>query len=281
MARRAAALVLAAALALSGCSLRGLGGCGGAGGYERGADMSTQEVSQRDVEVARRLGAPDDVVGALEGGRWPSQNSMSYVRSAEAAEDYLALRYGLRFEATRVIVDESLFVPGQSYATCRAAEGPFAGEDVKVSWWPGRSGDKGWEDNYLYVSLHGEWEARVRSLVEPLMEGQPEGTMVCKALMYDSTIPTTVRGTTLDEVQTNVGGFVSIYISEDSPLTEDELSELHDRVVATMQPTGMRIDVITRKVTDLQDGQPFTEDFAYYAKSFIWMRETDLNYGGE
>lgn len=243
--------------------------------------MGTQEVSQRDVEVARRLGAPDYVIGALERGEWPSQNSMSYVRSAEAAEDYLALRYALRFEATRVIVDKSLFVPGQSYATCRAAEGPFEGEDVKVSWWPGRSGDKGWEDDYLYVSLHGEWEARVRSLAEPLMGGQPEGTMVCKALMYDTPTAPTVRGTTLDEVQADVDGFVSVYISEDSPLSEEELSELHDRLVDALRPMGMRIEVITRKVADPLDGRPFTEDFAYYAKNFTWVRETDLNYGGE
>ena len=243
--------------------------------------MGTQEVSQRDVEVARRLGAPDYVIGALERGEWPSHNSMSYVRSAEAAEDYLALRYALRFEATRVIVDKSLFVPGQSYATCRAAEGPFEGEDVKVSWWPGRSGDKGWEDDYLYVSLHGEWEARVRSLAEPLVEGQPEGTMVCSVGMHDNTIPSDVRGTTLDEVRADVDGFVSVYISENSSLTEEELSELHDRLVDVLRPTGMRIKVITRKVADPLGGRPFTEDFAYYAKNFTWVRETDLNYGGE
>ena len=242
--------------------------------------MSTQEVSQRDVEVARRLGAPDYVVRALERGEWPSQNSMSYVRSAEAAEDYLALRYGLRFEATRVIVDKSLFVPGQSYATCRAAEGPFEGEDVKVSWWPRRSGDKGWEDDYLYVSLHEEWEARVRSLVEPLLGGQPEGTMACVALMYDNAIPSGVQGTTLDEVRADVDGFVSIYISESSPLSEEELSELHDRAVAVLEPTGMRVKVITRKVADPLDGQPFTEDFAYHGKNFIWVRETYVNYAG-
>ena len=243
--------------------------------------MGTQEVSQRDVEVARRLGAPDYVVRALERGEWPSQNSMSYVRSAEAAEDYLALRYGLRFEATRVIVDKSLFVPGQSYATCRAAEGPFEGEDVKVSWWPRRSGDKGWADDYLYVSLHGEWEARVRSLAEPLVEGQPEGTMVCSVGMHDNTIPSDVRGTTLDEVRADVDGFVSVYISENSSLTEEELSELHDRLVANLRSSGMRIDVFTCKVTDPLDGQPFTEDFVSNSEGRTWERTSYVKPGGE
>lgn len=243
--------------------------------------MSTQEVSQRDVEVARRLGAPDYVVRALERGEWPSQNSMSYVRSAEAAEDYLALRYALRFEATRVIVDKSLFVPGQSYATCRAAEGPFEGEDVKVSWWPGRSGDKGWEDDYLYVSLHGEWEARVRSLAEPLTEGQPEGTMVCKALMYDTPTAPTVRGTTLDEVRADVDGFVSVFISADSPLSEKELSELHDRLVTSLRSLGMRMDVFTCKVADPLGGRPFTEDFVSNSKGRTWERTSYVKPGGE
>ena len=243
--------------------------------------MGTQEVSQRDVEVARRLGAPDYVVRALERGEWPSHNSMSYVRSAEAAEDYLALRYALRFEATSVLVDKSLFVPGQSYATCRAAEGPFEGEDVKVSWWPGRSGDKGWEDDYLYVSLHEEWEARVRSLAEPLMGGQPEGTMVCSVGMHDNTIPSDVQGTTLDEVQADVDGFVSVFISADSPLSEEELSELHDRLVANLRSSGMRIDVFTCKVTDPLDGQPFTEDFVSNSEGRTWERTSYVKPGGE
>ena len=101
--------------------------------------------------------------------------------------------------------------------------------------------------------------------------------MVCKALMYDTPTAPTVRGTTLDEVRADVDGFVSIYISEDSPLSEDELSELHDRLVDVLRPTGMRIKVITRKVADPLGGRPFTEDFAYHGKNFTWVRETYVN----
>ncbi|MFC2705244.1 MAG: hypothetical protein ACFN02_04725, partial [Olsenella profusa] len=144
-----------------------------------------------------------------------------------------------------------------------------------------RSGDKGWEDDYLYVSLHGEWEARVRSLAEPLMGGQPEGTMVCSVGMHDNMIPSDVQGTTLDEVRADVDGFVSVFISADSPLSEEELSELHDRLVANLRSSGMRIDVFTCKVTDPLDGQPFMEDFVSNSEGRTWERTSYVKPGGE
>lgn len=120
----------------------------------------------RDIEVAKSLATDSltwdatdvaEVQGLQEQGGSPSDlGSFGHaIRGAEAAEDYLAARYGEQFRAIAFSTPyESAIAPAWGVTTCVVESGPFEGETCKASY--RLKGAMTWRDDYGSIYLGDE-----------------------------------------------------------------------------------------------------------------------------
>lgn len=143
MTRREALAMVAAALGMtmiSGCSPEWLD--------------TTSELTERDLEVARNIGKTEsDIEGMRKRGR-----ASDDVRGAEAAEDYLAERYGEQFKAVGTETEyDSAVSPSRVVVTLAVVSGPAAGAECRAVY---RLEDgPSWSDDYVSVRLDTQLRA--------------------------------------------------------------------------------------------------------------------------
>ena len=230
-------------------------------------DLSSDEVTDRDLAMAEQLGAPDDTISSLKGGTWPSSISRKNVRYAEAAEDYLRLRYGTSFAAYDCFIS-TWIIQDYNVINLRATEGEHEGESCRVEIWD--ADDPRWRDDWLQI-LHGpDWEKRVAEAARPILDELPAGTWTSYTWL-DPTL-TTPDAKDMDGLY---GGIV-LEISKDAGMSEAELQELHDRIVSAERATGLRVNITTELLNVSTSGQVLTHDFVIEnSDSLVKIGDTD------
>lgn len=227
--RGTAALAAAALLALA----LGLGGC----------LMGRHEVTERDVEVARQMGAPAGVMETLGRGRWPSDKARYKVRNAEACIDYLSGRYGLELSAVSA-TGGAKWMTHSDDVVLRIESGPHAGEEVSLEYDAGvRGGRQEMEpvfyEDCFYVVNHEEWERIASDAVAPVLAGLPEGSWLSSVRMDGSLY----SADQIDRPITEGGGTGTIQVSvsmEACGLDEAGLEEFAGRLAGALEGTGLR-----------------------------------------
>ena len=230
-------------------------------------DLSSDEVTDRDLAMAEQLGAPDDIISSLKEGTWPSSISRKNVRYAEAAEDYLRLRYGTSFAAYDCFIS-TWIIQDYNVINLRATEGEHEGESCRVEIWD--ADDPRWRDDWLQI-LHGpDWEKRVAEAARPILDELPAGTWTSYTWL-DPTL-TTPDAKDMDGLY---GGIV-LEISKDAGMSEAELQELHDRIVSAERATGLRVNITTELLNVSTSGQVLTHDFVIEnSDSLVKIGDTD------
>ena len=139
------------------------------------------DVTERDKEIARQMGAPEDVMASLALGMWPGDVAKRKVRDAEACIDYLEERYadkGATFSAVKVAV--AVWMTTFDDVTLRVETGPGAGEEIRLKYSQPKDGyAANIHENYYYLANHEEWERVASEAVLPILERLPEGGWLC------------------------------------------------------------------------------------------------------
>lgn len=276
MARRglAVAAALAAALALpgsAGCAaLRGCGAQGGEGVGEWRPDVESDEVTERDLEAARHLSAPDWVVEGLEraladGTDWIGlgydfDSAYRTIRHAEFAEDYLAARYGESFACTYAAVPSGV-LKGETVATLTVTTGPEAGSEVRASFYGEGRAPLQWEDDYQIVLVRDEWDAEVTASFDEAFGDLPEGERVLRETITDSYYYGDHPGASFDVVRSEVGGAIGAYVSAESGITEAELRDRFELLCSSLAAKGLDVHVYVARIGVPTEGAAFTFDF--------------------
>lgn len=260
--RAAAACLVAAACAAgaTACSNTGPGSPAErpASAADLRPDLSSGEVTDRDLAMAEALGAPQDVMDGLRAGKWKG-TSQRKVRYAEAAEDYLHLRYGTSFAAYDCIVS-TWIIQDYSTITLRATEGEYEGESCRVQIWD--TDDPRWRDDWLPRLVAPELEATVSAAAEPVLEGLPEGTWASSVhVSTETTVSSRVEGTTVAEVGNGVHVGLSVYVSDSCPLGDDELDSVFDQLMEAERTTGLDVTIYLRRIQGPDDGRAFTMEY--------------------
>lgn len=261
--RAAAACLVAAACAAgaTACSNTGPGSSAErpASAADLRPDLSSGEVTDRDLVMAEQLGAPDDTVSSLREGTWPSSISRKNVRYAEAAEDYLRLRYGTSFAAYDCFIS-TWIIQDYNVVNLRATEGEHEGESCRVEVWD--ADDPRWRDDWLPRLVAPELEATVSAAAEPVLEGLPEGTWASLVhVSTETTVSSRVEGTTVAEVGNGVHVGLSVYVSDSCPLGDDELDSVFDQLMEAERATGSDVSIYLRRIQGPDDGQDFTMEY--------------------
>ncbi len=230
-------------------------------------DLSSDEVTDRDLAMAEQLGAPDDIISSLKEGTWPSSISRKNVRYAEAAEDYLRLRYGTSFAAYDCLIS-TWIIQDYNVINLRATEGEHEGESCRVEIWD--ADDPRWRDDWLQILRGPDWEKRVAEAARPILDELPAGTWTSYTWL-DPTL-TTPDAKDMDGLY---GGIV-LEISKDAGMSEAELQELHDRIVSAERATGLRVNITTELLNVSTSGQVLTHDFVIEnSDSLVKIGDTD------
>ena len=223
-----AAVTGTGALSLIGCSL---------------PFMDRNPVTERDVEVARQMGAPDDVMASLEAGRWPSDLVHEKIKNAEACIDYLSDTYGLEFSAVSA-TGGATWMTHEHDVTLRIESGEHAGEEVHLKYDPGvRNGkqeaEPSFKEDCYYVVNHEEWERIASEAIAPVLAGLPEGAWV----MAPEMSRTYYSAVQIDRPITEGGGYgdVDLFVNMSVlSLTSEETYALLDGMQDAMESTGLR-----------------------------------------
>jgi hypothetical protein len=256
------ALVLALCFGCTGCFLFDLGGSESAS--QSAVDMS-DEITKRDITTAYRIGATEEIISSLKNGEWHSYSVKLGIREAEAAEDHLGERYGVEFQACKVMQSDG-FMPTTDEVTLRITSGPFDGEKCTCTFYPTgnpKTGEIEWADNYIYVRLHEEYESNVQAAAEEAFGDLPEGTWVCDIAMDSDPYPEDVDpDASLAEAGPYLDGHIWLDISPESTITEEEYQARVERMKASLEDHDISIFWETIKVTKPLDGAEFTMDWA-------------------
>lgn len=115
---------------------------------------TTSELTERDLEVARNIGKTEsEIEGMRKRGR-----ASDDVRGAEAAEDYLADRYGEKFKAVGMETEyDSAASPSRVGVTLTVVSGPATDAECRAVY---RLKDgPSWSDDYVSVRLDAQLRA--------------------------------------------------------------------------------------------------------------------------
>lgn len=228
------------------------------------------KVTERDIEVAQSLGAPEDVLASMREGEWPSTRSKRNVRYAELAEDHLSARYGETFRATEVRLSTGLMRDPHT-VTCAVETGEHAGETcvASVLYTDGPR----WADNYLYLRLHEEYERRLTAAARDAFGDLPEGSWVMEAEMLDKQYPNVGADpqgvereippdATLEEAGVFVSGHLWVFISPESQLSEEDFNARAVRMNDALDALDVRVIWSADQITRPLDGAELTIEWA-------------------
>ncbi|MGI6217325.1 MAG: hypothetical protein ACOYIK_06905 [Coriobacteriales bacterium] len=239
-------------------------------------DMS-DEITERDIATAERIGGTEEIISSLKQGDWSSYNVKEGIREAEAAEDHLSERYGVGFQANKVIQSSGFMVEADTI-TLTITSGPFEGDTCKCSFYPNgkpQTGEPEWADNYLYVRFHEEYESNAQAAADEAFGDLPENTWVCDIKMDDDPYPEVMNDVNDPEKKVTLAPDVSfadagpyldgriwIDIAAESNLTEEEYKARVDKMVSSLKDRGIYIYWQAHKITKHLDGAEFTIDWA-------------------
>ena len=225
---------------------------------------TTSELTERDLEVARNIGKTEsEIEGMRKRGR-----ASDDVRGAEAAEDYLAKRYGEQFGATGTETEyDSAISPSRVVVTLTVASGPAADAECRAVY---RLEDgPSWSDDYVSVRL----DAQLRAIAtEAFSEGfgdLSEGeavwqSEVSRTLFYADAADG--RAIDSDVTLADPGEYFApkfvVFAAPTTSLTEEGLTERLERAACVFKRARAVVFLHAYRVTAPVGDEGFTYEWA-------------------
>ncbi len=249
-------------------------------------DMDS-ELTERDLEVARNLGKSEDEIESMrESGRAGSD-----VRGAEAAEDYLAERYGERFRAVDAVTQyASAISPDRVSVTLVVESGPATDAECSAVYRLGDDPD--WSDDYVSVRLDAQLRVVAAEAFSKgfgdLAEGEVVwGSEVSRTSFYaepgdgDKAIDP-------EASLANPGAALlpkfDVFASPTTSLTEEGLAERLESAADVFRSRQVRVVLRAGRVTTPVDDEGFTKDWAFVEArlgNYDWYCFVDIGMEGD
>lgn len=253
MTRRTALATVAAALglaALAGCAPEWLDTSG--------------EVTERDLEVARSIGLSEEDVEAMRASGRPRDD----VRGAEAAEDYLAGRYGEAFCATGTSTEyDSAVSPSRVVVTLVVGSGPAAEAECSAVYRL-KDGPR-WADDYVCVRLGAQLRALAPTAFSEGFGDLPEGEAVwgsdvSRLLFYaDAADGSTISpDASLADPGEDLSPTFIVFVPSTTSLTEEGLAERLGRAADVFERERARVFLHAYRVSAPVGDGGFTYEWA-------------------
>lgn len=253
MTRRGALAAVAAALGLTmaaGCSPAWLD--------------TASELTERDLEVARSIGKPEnEIEGMRERG-----SASDDVRGAEAAEDHLVARYGERFRAVGVEAgyDSSVF-PSEVRVTLAVETGAAAGARCTAVYQ--LEGGPRWQDDYCCVRLGESFRGLAASAFSTGFGDLAEGELAWDAEVIASLYYADAADGPTIEPDISLGGASEIltmtfdvFASPTTSLTEEGLAERLGRAAEPFERAGVSLALRACRITTPVSDEGLSSDWA-------------------
>lgn len=250
-------------------------GCAGTSVSEKSVevDMNSNEVTERDLEVARQMDAPDQVIEALESGEWMFVSDRMAVRYAELAIDYMQQTYGQECHASWSTVPSVLVQDVEVRLV--AVGGEHDGAEVRVTISPDEPHT--YEDTWGAVLLSDEYERAVQAAFEEALADVPRRQWATNVWIDGVT--------TGSQSLSDATGGADLYLSRSVVSTDVELNALCDSIDACVAAHGLNLDYyVTVPAADPEDGQ-MTAEYGHAASvesgDAVLLRTSSFVKGGQ
>lgn len=250
-------------------------GCAGTGVSEKSVEVDTDsnEVTERDLEVARQMDAPNQVIEALESGEWMFVSDRMAVRYAELAIDYMQQSYGQECRASWSTVPSVLVQDVEVRLV--AVGGEHDGSEVRVTISPDEP--HAYEDTWGVVLLTDEYERAVQAAFEEALADVPRQQWATN-VWIDGVA-------TGSQSLSDATGGADVYLSRSVVSTDEELNVLCDSIDACVAAHGLNLDYyVTVPAADPEDGQ-MTAEYGHAAAvesgDAVLLRTSSFVKGGQ
>ena len=223
--RAGAALALALALALtaSGCALSPRN--------PQEVNVESAQVTERDLEVARQMQAPEQVIQSLEQGEWLYPSDREAVRFAELALDHMQDAYGQECRATWSTVPWVLDT--NATVTLVVVDGPYDGAEVEVT--ISAAEPHTYTDTWGQLALQDGYHDLVADALNTALADLPDGSWT-----FDATL--SAKGAAPDAELSqleNAYGHIDLFLLSSVVPDEARLEELRVAALLELEKTGV------------------------------------------
>ena len=200
--------------------------------------MDEYKVTERDLEVARQMQAPEQVIESMEAGEWLYASDREAVRYAELAIDHMREAHGQACEARWSTVPSVL--SDEVVATLVVVGGAHDGAEVEVHM--SVAEPRTYTDTWGAVVHAGAYEALVREGVGEALAELPAASWDMLVWMTDVEALTDMADDIpVEQVAPLVEGSVNIYIAPSAVSTQEQLDALRAQVRASMERRNLTI----------------------------------------
>ena len=198
-----------------------------------GVDVDKWQVSERDLEVARQMDAPPEVVEAMESGEWLRPSHRQMVRYAEIAIDHMATTHGqvceARWSSTPWIIKD--------YADVKlvVAGGERDGTEVAVR--VSSSDNHACLDDWYYSSHADSYESVIRESIATGLESTPKECW--DVIVWRPYITAPIADETpISDAIPLLRGTVDVYLGPRAVVSQSQLDVLSDKVSTSLASLG-------------------------------------------
>lgn len=224
----------------------------------REANVEEFEVTERDLEVARQMDAPEHVIESMESGEWLYPSDREAVRYAELAIDHMMEAHGQLCEARWSTVPWLL--SHEAKVNVVAAGGKYDGlaAIVHVSTAEGHPCTDNW-----YVAVHRDECAQLAlEVLEETLAELPREKWAAQAVYRDSVLSGDLADdATIEEALEQVATEVNMYLGESVAPDEDTLETLRVQILRAYKAKGYLIHLWMCVVPDPSDDSAVSMEY--------------------
>ena len=248
----ALALVLALALALTAS------GCAFSPRNPQEVNVDSVQVTERDLEVARQMQAPEQVIQSLEQGEWLYPSDREAVRFAELALDHMQDAYGQECRATWSTVPWILDT--NATVTLVAVGGPYDGAEVEVT--ISAAEPHTYTDTWYQVRHQSEYKTLVANALATAFTDLPADSWAFgTSLPVPGEAPEDAQLTELEDAF----GDISLYLLSTEVPDATRLEELRQAALTELEKIGIESYVGFFVLDSAKVQPPFTSAEGYAA----------------
>ena len=220
--------------------------------------MNDSKVTERDLEVARQMGAPERVLESMEAGEWLYPSDREAVRYAEIAIDHMLEAHAQACEARWSTVPWLLEQEARVNVVAKGGAYDGLKAVVNVSTAEGHPCTDNW-----YMATHSDEYAQAAvKVIDDAFGNLPRVAWAAEASLGDRDVPVDIADDTpVEEALTMGSAKVDVFLAASAVPDEAALEELRVQVLRAYESKGYDAYVWLAVVPDAPDGAEMTVSY--------------------
>ena len=241
--------------------------------------MDNTKVTQRDIDTAIEMGAPQDVIDSLQRGEWPTPNTRYAIRYVEVAVDHMEETYGMDFRGYGALVPA--WLDKQAVVDLVVVGGPYDGVTCQVRFNGYDENPADFEDNLWSACNRPAFQAAAADAVSSALAQLDPGLYVVDSGISDTWSAFLDPSTPFEEVGTGAHGTVCVYVSPEAGLAEADAQEAVLAIARALKPLGTYVNCFVDVVSSAPEEGPMTLEFVHEAAQrgglYLFQTAADAN----